>query len=287
MVATGVAQLSRGRKHPQAVASHRSRNIWTDRTFHSVGTSPTPCDVALRWNMHALAVAVVLGLAVVTVGCASPPGASPSLITGTPPPHQVSTAPPEPESATVEPATTEPDEVDGLPGPDTDPLSAHDLLEGGLRDDARVDCEPRHDGLPGGASAGIECRAEAPFVDRIGVYLIPDRDEASDTYASRLASYDIALDTGDCELGYPGDRGWRDDGEDFDRREGCFIDEYGQANLRFLIAGEYIGVVGHTGAIPQLWAWAWGDDPDATEGPFYESMLAGCTGCDYDSSPIP
>jgi hypothetical protein len=265
-----------------------------------MGASPTPCDVALRWNMHALAVAAVLGLAVVTVGCGSAPRTSPSLLTGASLAPKASAVAREPESTTVEPWTADPDDADGLPGPDTDPgidpvpdtdpvydtgpdtgvaLDAWDLLEGGLRDDARLDCEPRQDGLPGGAVAGIECRAKAPFVGRIGVYLIPDRDEAFDTYASRLDSYDVALDTGDCELGYPGDRGWRSDGEDFDRREGCFMDEYGQANLRFLMAGEYVGVVGRTGAIPQLWAWA---HPDTSGDPFYESMLAGCTGCDYD-----
>ena len=79
-----------------------------------------------------------------------------------------------------------------------------------LRSDAAVRCEPRRTDLPVLAIAGVDCRVGSTLVERVGAYRFRDTRDAATTYLDRLATYDVAPATGDCQSGTGGDRpGWR------------------------------------------------------------------------------
>ena len=178
------------------------------------------------------------------------------------------------------PPTDDPPDLEPVPVPD---LTADELmLEASLREDTRLSCEPRRTGLPAGAVAGVECHAYAEFVDRVGAYLFDSHVDSFRAYVDRLDRQGVELQSGSCGEGIPGDAAWEASdgvsnppysvphggGEYSIFREGCFLDEDGQANIRLtglgsVEAGVYLGVVGRTDNIPQLLEWAWGGGGEA------------------------
>jgi hypothetical protein len=141
-------------------------------------------------------------------------------------------------------------------------------LVASIRSDARVGCAPRTENLPPKATAGVECVIGSNLVDRVGVYAFANPQDALAAYIARMAGYGVALRTGDCDAGTPGDEAWTpgdgpDEGGDQPWRTGCFLDENGTANVRTVCgletgAGEvarYIGVLGAAKKIKPLVAW--------------------------------
>jgi len=137
-----------------------------------------------------------------------------------------------------------------------------------IRADARVGCAPRTENLPDKATAGIECTVGSDLVDRVGVYAFATPADALAAYTARMAGYGVALRTGDCKAGTPGDAAWTPgdgpaEGGDQPNRVGCFIDENGHANIRVLCGlqagdlelGRYIGVLGASTQIKPLMDW--------------------------------
>jgi len=137
-----------------------------------------------------------------------------------------------------------------------------------IRADARVGCAPRTENLPDKATAGIECAVGSDLVDRVGVYSFATPADALAAYTARMASYGVALRSGDCKGGTAGDEAWTpgdgpDEGGDQPNRTGCFIDENGHANIRVLCGlqvgdqeiGRYIGVLGASTQIKPLLDW--------------------------------
>lgn len=107
-----------------------------------------------------------------------------------------------------------------------------------------------------------------PTEDGLGGYAIG-------AYMARLEERGIALRSGDCPAGRPGDASWPDylpdEGPEgagpSETRIGCFRDENGIANIRLTCYGDvYIGILGKGGDIAPLYAWAWrlqpGESPD-------------------------
>lgn len=137
-----------------------------------------------------------------------------------------------------------------------------------IRADARIGCAPRTENLPDKATAGIECTVGSDLVDRVGVYGFATPADALAAYTARMASYGVALRSGDCKAGTAGDEAWTpgdgpDEGGDQPNRTGCFIDENGHANIRVLCGlqvgdqeiGRYIGVLGASTQIKPLLDW--------------------------------
>jgi hypothetical protein len=145
-------------------------------------------------------------------------------------------------------------------------------LVAGLRSDAAVNCAPRRKDLPVRATAGIECRVNSDPVARVGAYRFGDPGDAALTYFERLASNDVAPASGDCTAGAGGDSPWMAGdgtaGSEADRvafagsdrwvvgRTGCFLDD-GTANVRLTCGSTYIGILGRSGDLAALHAWAW------------------------------
>ena len=137
-----------------------------------------------------------------------------------------------------------------------------------LRADARVGCAPRTNNLPPKATDGIECVVRSDLVDRVGVYAFATPQDAFAAYIGRMAGYGVALRSGDCETGKPGDQAWTPGdgpggGGDQPWRTGCFLDENGKANVRTICGLEagtgevarYIGVLGASKKIKPLLDW--------------------------------
>ncbi|HEX5014622.1 MAG TPA: hypothetical protein VFV72_10755 [Candidatus Limnocylindrales bacterium] len=137
-----------------------------------------------------------------------------------------------------------------------------------IREDARVGCAPRTENLPDKATAGVECTVGSELVDRVGVYAFATPADALAAYIARMASYGVALRSGDCLAGTAGDGAWTPgdgptEGGDQPNRTGCFIDENGHANIRVLCSlevggqeiGRYIGVLGASTQIRPLLDW--------------------------------
>ena len=142
-----------------------------------------------------------------------------------------------------------------------------DLL-GGVREDAFVDCVAKREDLPAGAIGGVECAPRTALVDRIGFYRFETEQAAFEAYATRMAGQGIALRSGDCWSGTPGDSAWTpgdgpDHGGDIPYRAGCFFDEFGTANVRLTCtmaaavgAGTYVGILGANRDVAALYEWA-------------------------------
>jgi hypothetical protein len=142
-----------------------------------------------------------------------------------------------------------------------------------LRIDAAVNCAPRRIDLPEGAIRAIECEPDDPLVARVGIYWFEDPNEAAFTYMTRMASFGVDVNAGDCNRDVPGESGWTPgDGEGsiedpgvfnwenealVPERIGCFIDENGTANVRATCGFAYIGVLGTGSDLSDLTDWAW------------------------------
>jgi hypothetical protein len=139
-----------------------------------------------------------------------------------------------------------------------------------LREDAQVNCLPRTTDLPQNATDAIECTIDSDLVERVGVYRFDSPEAAAGAYIARMASYGVALRSGNCGNGTPGDHAWIPgdgpaDGGDLPYRIGCFLDENGTANVRVTCnelpsalggGGRYIGVLGSGTDLADLTAWA-------------------------------
>ena len=224
------------------------------------------------------AVLLLPAIALLAVACASPspvpsqsadptPVASPAVPAS--PIPSVSPAPtpaaPTPDAPTPAP-TDEPD-----PSPAMTPDEA--ALIGAIRIDAAKDCVPRRANLPDGALYGIECRPVGSPAARVGIYKFASRNEAAHAYMTRMASYGIEANAGDCNRGIPGDGAYTagdgegniDDPGVFNwensvlspSRIGCFRDADGKANVRATCGDLYIGVLGASRDVPKLHDWTW------------------------------
>jgi hypothetical protein len=111
---------------------------------------------------------------------------------------------------------------------------------------------------------------------RVGAYQFASDRDAATAYFARLAANGVTPRSGDCNSGVPGDNAWTpgdDEGEvDGDdpygvvwngvayviSRDGCFVDEAGQANARAVCGGGiYLGVVGATHDVKAVYDWMW------------------------------
>ena len=136
------------------------------------------------------------------------------------------------------------------------------------------DCSPERSGLPQYTYGAMECFVDDGLIDRVGLYLVDRSDLARDLYAERLAQYDVALESGDCASGVPGESAW-DRRAGWDplvsyNRIGCFVNENDHANVRVTCQpntgegdmtpspGMYVGVLGSTAEVAALYDWAWG-----------------------------
>jgi hypothetical protein len=142
-----------------------------------------------------------------------------------------------------------------------------------LRVDAAVNCAPRRVDLPEGALRGIECRPNDPLVSRVGIYQFKSDIEAAHAYMTRMASYGVDVNAGDCNKDVPGETAWTpgdgegniDDPGVFNwensvlspERSGCFRDENGSANVRATCGDTYIGILGTGKDLSDLHDWAW------------------------------
>ncbi len=167
------------------------------------------------------------------------------------------------------------------PAPTARPSSAMTAAEralvNGLRRDAAVDCAPRRTDLPDGAIRGVECRADDPLVASVGVYEFASENEAAYAFETRLASYGVDVNAGDCSSDVPGEGAWipgdgignYDDPGVFNwensvlspARSGCFRNEHGVANVRATCGSIYVGVLGTAKDLSDLYDWTWAYQP--------------------------
>ena len=143
-------------------------------------------------------------------------------------------------------------------------------LLNGLRPDVRGRCAPRRDGLPATAVAGVTCLVRTGDVDEVGAYLFARAEDLQATYLDRMAEAGIKRGSGSCpgsagEMAYvpeaPGTIG--------PYRIGCFLNEFGNANLRLTVPDSlvYIGVLGSGRDIRAIWSWAWDGNQDQPGSP--------------------
>ncbi len=153
-----------------------------------------------------------------------------------------------------------------------EPYSADEAsLFNGLRPDARFACAARRVDLPAHAVAGIECSPEVKGIDRIGVHLFSSKKDALETYFARLADAGVKPRSGSCperagEGAYiPGDS----EADVAPYRNGCFVNEFGNANYRFTApeAPIYVGILGTGKDMATLHKWAWLGNQDVPGSP--------------------
>lgn len=106
------------------------------------------------------------------------------------------------------------------------------------------------------------------LADGVGFYRFPDLPSLMTVYQGRMSQYGIPLATDvpmpheeprDCWRGHESESFFWPNGEGPQvNRAGCFINEFGYANLRFVWGGPlvYIGVLGNGSDIAELFAWA-------------------------------
>ena len=146
------------------------------------------------------------------------------------------------------------------------------LLDG-FRDDARFACAPRRTDLPPRAVAGVVCSPDAldvPDVDEVGAYLFESQADVMATYEERLADAGVRLGSGGCPE-RPGEGAYVPEapGTTGPYRFGCFVNEFGNANVRFTVpdSNVYVGILGTDGPIAVLSDWAWRDNLDQPGSP--------------------
>ncbi|HSL33736.1 MAG TPA: hypothetical protein VK871_08815 [Candidatus Limnocylindrales bacterium] len=156
-------------------------------------------------------------------------------------------------------------------GPSVAFTQAEQSIIEGLRADAAVGCAPRTAGLPTRAVAGVDCRLNTALVVRVGGYLFENEDDAAIAYLERLRESGVTLGSGECASGSAGDRAWTNGGSGsgagplvaFDGAEwavsriGCFLDQYGTANVRATCGRMYVGILGRNDDLGALHEWVW------------------------------
>jgi len=138
-------------------------------------------------------------------------------------------------------------------------------------------CSPKRGELPQDVSAAVECVVGDGLVDRVGLYAVTELARPGpeyDLYLERMAEYGIALQSGDCAAGIPGDSSWipiDPPSAETGFRIGCFLNENDHANVRLTCPVPnpldatpfwhlYIGVLGETADISALYEWTMGDE---------------------------
>jgi hypothetical protein len=150
-----------------------------------------------------------------------------------------------------------------------------------LRRDAANACAPRTAGLPRDAIAGIECRPGHDTADgldalvaRVGAYRFASPQDAATAYLERLSTSGVTLGSGDCATGRSGDTAWSGGTGELVQfagaewatgRVGCFLDQYGTANVRATCGSTYIGILGRDEDLG--WLHKWASAPPDGEGP--------------------
>lgn len=154
-------------------------------------------------------------------------------------------------------------------GPSVAFTQAEQSLIDRLRADAAVGCAPRTAGLPTRAVAGVDCRLNTALVVRVGAYLFENEDDAAIAYLERLRESGVTLGSGDCASGTTGDRAWTDgdsgsgagplvafEGAEWAvSRIGCFLDQYGAANVRATCGSMYVGILGRNDDLGAIHEW--------------------------------
>jgi hypothetical protein len=204
-------------------------------------------------------------------------------------------APSAPAASPVSPPSSRPTTPSASPvlpsGPTDSPApsmtSEENALLGALRPDAAVSCVARRTDLPEGAVRAIECRPDTQSVARVGIYWFPSANEAAYAYMTRMASYGVDVNAGDCGRDIPGEAAWTpgDHEGSFEdpgvfnfenavlspNRIGCFRDENGKANVRATCGNAYIGVLGTGTDLSDLNDWTWrypaGYEPGTPDSP--------------------
>jgi hypothetical protein len=196
------------------------------------------------------------------------PGPTPIVIYVTPAP----TALPTPSSApTPAPTAPPPQAKTPKPKPTSTPVSAsrkayEHLIEAHIPGSFSSQCEPKRDSLPPNALAGIECTLNSGPVKLVGYYLFDSKTAMDAAYFNRLAEYGVAPGSGQCSQGVAGDGQWAYAGDFYaEGRLGCFVNENGNANLRWTHDefSIYAGIVGRGYDIARAYDW-W----SAAAGPF-------------------
>jgi hypothetical protein len=137
-------------------------------------------------------------------------------------------------------------------------------LAAGIPDEIRDACEPTRPAELADAAAQLTCHPDEALVSSMGYYLFREDGDARKVYAERLAEYDVELNSlagsNDCENGTPSESAELPAADDVSApRMGCFVNEFGVANLRLLTPPSvYIGVLGTSGDIAALDDWARG-----------------------------
>ena len=218
--------------------------------------------------MRRAALLLPMVLLVATACSTTPPVGSPT--TASPSPAPATSAPASPSlTPSAAPTTVVPSPT----APATSMTPDEAALVDVIRADAALACAPRRTDLPEGALYGIECRPDDPTIARVGVYRFASPIEAAHAYMTRMASYGVDVNAGDCGSDVPGDAPWTPgDGEgNFDdpgvfnwenaalspARSGCFLDENGIANVRATCGDAYVGVLGTGTDLSDLNDWAW------------------------------
>jgi hypothetical protein len=183
----------------------------------------------------------------------------------TPPTPGVDTAPPATQTAASSPAPSAtpqyPNDEPPVPSWNSGTGTVEAQLLANLRDDAKVACAATLV-IPGGATAGAECRPNTALIAVAVVYGFGSPDDALSAYSAQLAANRVQLRTGDCSSGKPGDTAWTPGdgswgpgGVEPDR-EGCFIDASGHANVLALCGnGAYVGIIAKTADLAALSKW--------------------------------
>lgn len=208
------------------------------------------------------------------IGCSAP---APEVVG----PSLATTAAP---SASVTPATLpSPVVTDSAVSPRTRSAAEQQLLAGIRADLVAVGCRPLDGELPVAATAGVGCDVGSDLVERARFYQFDSMDALMAVYESHFAQYGVPLATDAPDIRQPPRDCWRDyaseslywpTGDELGgmNREGCFINEDGFANLRYVWGSPlvFVEVLGNSGDIPALKAWSWydeaGDEP-ASGGP--------------------
>jgi hypothetical protein len=223
--------------------------------------------------MAALAIAACGSPASSPVGQVPPsgiPSAAPSptaSAAGSPSPSVEPTATPS-ETPTATPQPT------AKPTPKPSPVVATKnekyLIAGARRDVSG--CVPVRSDLPPRAIAGVECRATAPAVARVGFYLFKTEKDTVNAYVARMRAEGINIDSGggpcidgEGDNAYvpwegPGIAPWRN---------GCFVNDSGYANFRATLPGShvYIGILGRSADMAALADFAWKGNQDVPGAP--------------------
>ena len=209
---------------------------------------------------------LLMAIAFLAIAC----GEQTVLPTGSTAPSAAATATTLATTARTEPPKATPSAAPVLdtPAPTPKLSAAESQLLTELRADSRIGCVPRRKDLPPGSNVGVECHLDSDLVDRVGVYGFPANDglgtQAIGAYMARMEDQGIALGSGDCSAGIPGDASWPgylpDEGPEgagpSETRLGCFHDENGRANIRLTCYGEvYIGILGKGRDIEELDVW--------------------------------